>query len=145
MAKLETGTFPADREGKALLDKVLKAMTRLTGMPVPKDGNWTRAPIGLDPDRDVLKPEWKAIWMRCVIRYDKSEAGASALHGKLTLGPFFLQQRFTELDLRKVILHEYLHEALAIDWKEAHHGQIDQIIQFNLGWPGPPNPAEGLM
>lgn len=145
MARLDEKTFPGGPEGAALLAKVKKALQVMTGMPPPKDGNWTRAPQGLDADRDVLKEDWRAIWMRCVIRYDPNERGASALHGKLTIGPFFLERRFTELDLRKVILHEYLHEAIDISWKEAHHGQIDQIIQFNLKWPGPPNPAEGLM
>jgi hypothetical protein len=65
------------------------------------------------------------------------------LRGAIKIGPFFLDGRFKTLDLEKVILHEFLHEAIAISWKAAHHGQIDQIIQYNLEYPGAPNPADG--
>ena len=145
MAKLAADTFPSDHEGQALLHKVKRALRKMTGMHEPKDGNWVWPPYELRTERDVLKENWKTTWQMCAVRYDGKEKGASALHGVLTIGPFFLEKRFQILDLQKVILHEFLHEVLDIGWKEAHHGQINQIIQFNLKWPGPPNPAEGLM
>ena len=145
MAKLLAGTFPANPEGAALLHKVKKALRRLTGMTEPKNGDWTWPPARLDADRDMLKPNWKMTWRMCVIRYDPAEKGASALHGTLTIGPFFLHDRFSTRDIEKVVLHEFLHEVLSTDWRDVHHSLINQIIQFNLEYPGPPNPAEGLM
>lgn len=145
MARLLADTFPADAEGRALLGKVRRALTNLTGMAPPRDGNFTVAPRRLDPERDLLKDDWRNTWLRETIRFDPAEPGASVRAGVIKIGPFFLQRRFTVMDLEKVVLHEYLHEAIDIEWKDAHHGQIDQIIRFNLGYPGPPNPAEGFL
>ena len=142
MAKL-LDTFPQDAEGRALFQKVKKALHNLTGMTPPKDGNFTSAPRRLNAERDTLKSDWRAIWFQETIKYDAAEPGASVLKGVVKIGPFFLQKRFTVMDMEKVVLHEYLHEAIDISWRDAHHGQIDQIIQFNLAYPGAPNPAEG--
>ncbi len=144
MAELRSNTFPGDADGQELLRKVKKALTNLTGLAHPGDGRYPVAPKKLNIGRDVLKPTYKATWAACNIEYDPNERGASIKQGKdIRIGPFFLQRRFTVMDIEKVILHEYLHAVIAISMKEAHHGHIDQIIQFNLRYPGAPNPAEG--
>ena len=142
--KLLEKTFPETEEGKKLLEKVKIALARMSGKDLNRDRVYPRAPRGLKPGRDVLKSNYVAIWRNCTLEYSAREAGASVTRGRIRIGPFFLKPRFRVLDIQKVILHEYLHEAIDISWKAAHHGQIDQIIQFNLGWPGPPNPAEGV-
>ena len=45
--------------------------------------------------------------------------------------------------MEKIIIHEYLHAAIDISYEPAEHGVIDQIIQYDLRYPGAPNPAEG--
>ena len=142
--KLLEETFPKTPEGKKLLEKVKRALARMSGRDANRDRIYPRAPRGLQPGRDLLKSSYVAIWRRCTLEYSPREAGASVKAGKIRIGPFFLKPRFRVLDIQKVILHEYLHEAIDISWRKAHHGQIDQIIQYNLGWPGPPNPAEGM-
>ncbi|MCA9753784.1 MAG: hypothetical protein KC591_16425 [Gemmatimonadetes bacterium] len=144
MCRLLADTFPKDKEGQALLLKVRRAMERLTRSKGVKD-NFVKAPRRLNADEHNLKDEFANIWARCTLEFDPENPGASVRKGKIKIGPFFLAKRFKVMDLEKVILHEFLHESLAISWKEAHHGLIDQIIQYDLKYPGPPNVAEGKM
>ena len=145
MATLKTATFPRDQSGKQLLGKVQSALTNLTGFRAPKDANYAVAPTKLDADRDLLKSNYKTIWQQCTIEYDPKQAGAEVAPGarKMKIGPFFLDPTTTVMDMEKVILHEYLHLVIDISSSDTgiQHGQINQIIKYNLKYPGPPNPA----
>ena len=146
MATLKLKTFPSDKSVQALLSKVKKALTNLTGIGGSKDGVYLTAPTKLDPERDLLRPNYKSIWQQCTIEYDPNEKGAEVATGTRTLkiGPFLETQGTTVMDVEKIILHEYLHLVVDIGWntEEAQHGQINQIIKYNLKYPGPPNPAD---
>jgi hypothetical protein len=145
MATLKVKTFPADKDVQVLLGKVEKALTNLTGVDGHKSGVYLPAPGKLDADRDMLRREYQAIWHQCTLEYDPTEPGAEvpAHTRNLKIGPFFLPQAITVMDMEKVILHEYLHLVIDIGWNslEAQHGQINHIIRDNLHYPGPPNPA----
>jgi len=145
MATLKTKTFPDDKDGRALLAKVQRALSNLTGIGVPADGVYLTAPRKLDADRDMLKANYRSVWGTCTIQYDPDEKGAEAAPGThdLTIGPFFLSRGTTVMDMEKVLLHEYLHLVIDISWHatEAEHGQINHIIRDNLRYPGSPNPA----
>jgi hypothetical protein len=145
MATLKAQTFPSDKPGQQLLGKVQDALGNLTGIRARKDGVYLSAPTKLDPDRDLLRPDYRIVWGQCTIVYDPEERGAeaSAATRTLKIGPFFLPSSTTVRDMEKVLLHEYLHLVIDIGWnsEEAQHGQIYQIIRENLKYPGPPNPA----
>ena len=144
MARLRSETFPADPPGALLLRKVRQALRHLTGMPPPRDDHWTIAPTPLVPERDFLRNDWRTIWLQCTIRFDPAEPGASVrVRQDVRLGPFFLGSATTVLALEKVLLHEYLHAALVLDRIDEQHDLIDRVVEFHLGYPGPPNPAPG--
>jgi hypothetical protein len=142
MATLNADTFPGDKQGKKVLDEVKQALRNLTGLNGGTNGAYLVAPVKLNADRDVLKPSYKQIWNLCTIVYDDDEKGAemSKAH-QITLGPLLLSMSVT--DIEKIILHEYLHEAIdiGVNVEEMEHGQINHIIRDNLHYPGPPNPA----
>ena len=143
MARLLAETFPTDAAGRALLQKVQIALFHLTGSHGVK-GDYRHPPKRLDPGAHTLQTSYRSTWLRCTIEFSGQERGASIRKDReIRVGPFFLKPHFKALDLEKVILHEYLHAALDISFRDAHHGMIDQIIQFDLKYPGAPNPAEG--
>ena len=167
MAFLFSDTFlKADDDGKKLLRKVRDALGRLSGdggksgkrdlilgfendqpvfAPQQSGFDYVKAPKRLQTDRDFLKFEWRQIWRECTIQFDSAEAGASILvpRRRIRIGPFFLDDRFVVADMEKVILHEYLHAALAIEERERgmQHNFMKQIITFNLNYSGNANPA----
>ena len=142
MAVLKTDTFGSE---KNLLQRVKQALTRLTGAASGGPNEYRVAPTKLDADRDLLRSDYKLVWKQCTVEYDEKEAGAE-IHVsdlRIVLGPFM--KHFGVTDLEKVILHEFLHAALDEDWQksgeQAQHGQINQIIKYNIGYSGAPNPA----
>jgi hypothetical protein len=148
MAMLISNSFPDSSEGKAMLVKVKRAFTRLTWTTAKDEGGYYAyftAPTKLKKDRDSLKDDYEIIWIECTLEFDEGEAGASIFVSRreIKIGPFFLASRFTTTDMEKIILHEYLHAALAVD-RQYHHSFMEQIIKYNLGYPGPWNPGEGV-
>lgn len=139
MAILLINTFKT-KEQKVLLKKVRLALKNLCGHGHSREGSYLTAPRKLRLDRDFLKENYKEIWKHCTIRFDPQEKGAS-IRGKkdIHIGPFFLQPRFTVMDVEKIILHEFLHAALDISMEDAHHGLIYQVIKENIKYPGPAN------
>ncbi len=142
MAVLKIDTFLGDGEGQGLLKKVKQSLTNLCGHAHGSDGTYLTAPKALKTDRDMLRENWREIWQATTIQYDDNETGASINHKTkiITLGAFFLKPAHKVIDIQKVILHEFLHIALDIEWRDAHHGQIEQVIKYNLGYPGDANP-----
>lgn len=142
MAVLDVNSFPTDSEGVGLLRKVRSALTSLSGHGHAKDGTYLTAPKGLNADRDMLRENYREIWKAVTVKYNQDESGASVNHKTriISIGGFFLRPSHTMLDIKKVLLHEFLHLAIDMEMREFHHGQITQIIQFNLGYPGDPNP-----
>lgn len=134
MATLLISTFPTDSEGTALLKKVKRALAHICGHGVSKKGIVLTAPKKLDANRDNLKSNYREIWKKCTIQYDGNESGASVLMKsyEIKLGPFFLRPSITVVDLEEVLLHEFLHVALAIEGKEFHHSLMTQILRYNL-------------
>ena len=136
--------------GERLLSNVKQALGTLTGTPgkpAVKDRRraieYAGAPQKLRTERDFLKSHWKELWKDCVIAFDREEAGASVnmRTGRIALGPFFLKPNFKVADIEKVILHEFLHIALDIEMRAAHHSMMEQVIIYNLGYSRPANPA----
>ena len=147
--RIEANTFPDTGAGRKLLDQVRKALRKLTGEK-GKDDEWKAPPRKLDPDRDFLRDDYEEIWEQTTIVYNECQTGAEAIWKKnreggykIELGP--LLERYSDLQVEKVILHEYLHSALTVEWEQAQHGLIDQVIRDNLRYTGPPNPAENLI
>jgi hypothetical protein len=136
MATLLTSTFPADKEGEALLKKVKIALAHICGHGVSKTGSVLTAPRRLKAGRDNLKSDYREIWKKCTIEYDPEETGASVLMKtyQIRLGPFFLRPSIKIVDLEEVLLHEFLHVALNIGNREFHHGMMTQILKYNLGY-----------
>lgn len=144
MAIVKFETFPSDEtENQALRSKVTKALTRLCGHGPSSENKVISAPRNLNPGRDLLRDDYREIWKLCSIEYSEDESGASANHRtfQIKLGPVFLRPFFSALDVEKVILHEFLHLVLAQTNRDFHHSLITQIIQFNIGYKGEPNPA----
>jgi len=144
-------------EEQQLLNNIGKALTQLTGTP-GKDNTWSRSPKKLRKERDFLSDDFRDIWKNTVIRYDPNCTGATSTRNAkggadIVVGPWFLQKQFTKQgftrEIEKIILHEYLHQALdqpymfsgQPDRNDLQHGFIDQVIQFNLGYKGSPNPG----
>ena len=142
MAVLKVETFPGDGEGQALLKKVRQSLTSLCGHGHGKDGTYLTAPRALRTERDMLRENWRDIWKATAIQYDDNETGASVNHRTniIKLGAFFLKPDHKAKDIEKVILHEFLHISLDMEMREFHHGQIEQVIKYNLGYPGDANP-----
>lgn len=131
------------------LAKARHALNHLTrSRPQDTDGYvpYYDPPKKLQRERDNLKENFAIIWIQCLISYDDDERGASIAVSRrdIKIGPFFLQKRFTSLDLEKIILHEYLHAALDVE-SQFHHSFMEQIIKYNLKYQGAWNPAEGLI
>jgi len=156
-ATLDAGSFPEGDEEQQLLNNIGKALTQLTGTP-GKDNTWSRSPKKLRKERDFLSDDFRDIWKNTVIRYDPNCTGATSTRNAkggadIVVGPWFLQKQFTKQgftrEIEKIILHEYLHQALdqpymfsgQPDRNDLQHGFIDQVIQFNLGYKGSPNPG----
>jgi len=162
-------TFIAEASGSAihggtsLESKVVRAMRNIcqqngklakrdldgVGSKLPGLLFWN-PPVKLDAERDNLKDEWRTIWRHCTLEYDKNEAGASILGARssdararrrIRIGPFFLREGFSVKDLEKVILHEFLHAAFIFSDFEFHHGMMEQVLIYNLGYDRPANPA----
>ena len=154
---IDAASFPAGPEGQQLLANLRLALSRLTGSS-GHDDEFPRAPRKLRQERDNLSDDFRKIWKNSVIRFDpncnnpgshlNADGGAD-----IVLGPFLLEKQFTRKgvtrELEKVVLHEYLHQALdqpfqftgQPDRNQLQHGFIDQVIQFNLKYPGSPNPG----
>jgi RHS repeat-associated protein len=151
--RVDASSFPTTAQGKKLLEKVRAALRNLTGEKGEGD-EWKSVPKKLRGERDWLDENYKEIWDKTVIRYDKNECGAGVGPGEkegewvITIGPLFEKERWKVIDLEKVILHEYLHPALKPGLRMGEsfeHGTIDQIIKYDLRYPGAPNPAVGLI
>ncbi len=143
MATVDFQTFPTDSEGIELQSKVRKALTHLCGHGLSKENVILTAPPKLNAERDQLRENYRDIWRVVVIEYDENEAGASAWYKtkKIRLGPLFLRPFFKVMDVEKVLLHEFLHLALDVSDEKFHHGFIEQIIKYNIGYPGDANPV----
>ena len=156
-ATLDASSFPAGDQEQQLLTNVRLALTRLSGTP-GNDDTWERAPKKLRKGRDFLGDDFKDVWKNTTIRYDPNCTGATGNRNAdggadIVIGPWFLQKQFTKRgfsrELEKIILHEYLHNALdqpfqfkgQADRNDLQHGFIDQIIKYQLGYPGSPNPG----
>jgi RHS repeat-associated protein len=156
-ATLDAGSFPAGDEEQQLLTNVRLALTRLSGT-AGSDDTWDRSPRRLRQNRDSLGDDYKDVWKNSTVRYDPNCPAATGNRNAnggadIVIGPWFLQKQFTKRgftrQLEKIILHEYLHNALdkpfqfrgQADRNELQHGFINQVIQFNLGYPGSPNPG----
>jgi hypothetical protein len=105
--------------------------------------DYPAAPHGLRTDRDFLRGEWKEIWKEVTIEFADEESGASIYvpNRRVRIGPFFLAERFTVRDLEKIVLHEFLHAGFDIEMRAAHHGLMEQVLIFNMGYHRPANPA----
>jgi hypothetical protein len=150
--QIKEETFTQHKDAVDLLRRLREALEALSGHP--RAGKYavprkllplTRPAPGGEPGR--LLPSYAQIWNSCFIVFDPNERGAS-IHmptGKIRFGPFFVSG-WTRKDLEKVILHEYLHKAIAMQpdfggvqfRKDAQHGEIDQIIEFELKYKGHP-------
>jgi len=164
---LFTKTFLAEGDGRAihggasLETKVVRALENITGHKgkpahrandtgVKKQGLlYWRTPRKLDAERDGLKDGWHTIWRHCTIEFDKDETGASisglsdddpTAPKRIRIGPFFLREGFSTRDLEKIVLHEFLHAAFVYG-REFHHGMMEQVLIYNLGYERPANPA----
>lgn len=138
------GELPGIADDKnALLARTKLALLDISGQPtVTSYGDlYPKPPKGLSRRRDNLKRDFKKIWEDTIIAFDFKTYGATANHRTLeiNLGEFFLKKEIPILDLKKVILHEFLH--LVVDLpRSIHHGQINWIISHGLGLKGEPNP-----
>ena len=101
------------------------------------------APMRLRQERDFLRDDWKAIWKQTTIEFADEEAGASIYvpNRRVRIGPFFLDKRFDAKAMEKIVLHEFLHAAFAVEMRAAHHGLMEQVLIFNLKYKRPANPA----
>lgn len=149
MAKLDIQTFtptPATPPVTAvdmehLLGRMKKILKDLTGSVMTPSGDFLNPPRGLNARRDMLRMDYPVVWQNTKIVYDGPTSGATATHSTntITFGEFFTRRELPEMHLKKVLLHEFLHLVVTVP-REFHHGQINQIIQFNLRLPGEPNP-----
>jgi len=163
---LAGGDGTAINGGKTLQARLVGALRHLTshhgqsttrsvnGNPKSEDGDdaapVTRAgidfphwPNGLKQGRDTLRDEWQTIWKEVTIEFDDEESGASIYvpDRRVRIGPFFTSHDYGVRDFQKILLHEYLHAALDIKMREAHHGMIERVLIYNLGYPPPANPV----
>jgi hypothetical protein len=100
-------------------------------------------PRRLEPGRDGLRTDWVDLWKKMTIEYSDAESGASIYipHVRTRIGPFFLDKRFSIPDFEKILLHEFLHAAFIYKFREAHHGMMEQVLVYNIGYPPPANPV----
>ena len=121
-----------------------KAQDGVVDAPVTRAGlEFPHWPRGLKPGRDTLRDEWQSIWNELTIEFADEESGASIYipDRRVRIGPFFTTRDYGVRDFQKILLHEYLHAALAIEMREAHHGMIEQVLIYNLGYAPPANPV----
>lgn len=139
-----SGELPGLVDDKNFLLKRIKLiLLDISGPPVITSYGdlYMKPPPALNRQRDQLKSNWKKTWEDTIISFDFETYGATANHTSLeiNIGEFFLKQEIPLLDLKKVVLHEFLH--LVIDLpRPLHHGQINNIIKGGLKLPGDPNP-----
>lgn len=156
--RVKDDTFRNHPDAGDLLRRMHEALRHLCGRPSAGSYAFPRklAPLtkpapGGEPPR--LLPTHERIWKECFIVFDPAERGAS-IHlptGQIRFGPFFVSG-WTRPDLEKVILHEYFHKAISLQpsygdarfRKEAQHSEIDQIIEFELKYPGHPRGNRAL-
>ena len=107
--------------------------------------DYPHAPVKLKPDRDFLADDWQQTWKDCTIEFADNEPGASIYvpERRIRFGPFFVLHSYTVTDFEKIILHEYLHAAFSFDnsLKSFHHGMMEQVLIYNLGYRPPANPV----
>ncbi len=107
--------------------------------------DFARAPFKLREERDFLSEDWREIWAACTIEFADYEAGASIYvpGRRIRFGPFFALHKYTINDFEKIILHEYLHAAFRFEnsLKDFHHGMMEQVLIYNLGYKPPANPV----
>lgn len=138
------GDLPGVVDDKnALLERMKLVLLQVSGPPVITSyGNlYPKPPHGLDQKRDGLKGNYKRVWDDTIICFNWDTYGATAdlKSFEITFGEFFLKKEIPVFNLRKVLLHEFLH--LVVDLPRAmHHGQINKIISHGLGLKGDPNP-----
>jgi hypothetical protein len=139
-----SGDLPGVADDKnALLKRIKQVLLDISGPPVITSvGNlYPKPPRGLDQRRDQLKANYRKIWDDTIISFEFDKYGATAdlKTYEIDIGEFFLKKEIPLLDLKKVVLHEFLH--LVVDLpKVMHHGQINHIISKSLGLKGDPNP-----
>jgi hypothetical protein len=151
MANLDTASFPTDADGKALLAKVQAALRELTPQKKGVD-KFPSPPDKLMKIMDDLRRQFANIWKDLKISFDPAEKGASISPAlELKIGPFFLVGHFTQEDMQKVILHEYLHKAMSFEPPDGfppdqrhslEHSKIDDLLE-EMGYRPPVNPAMG--
>lgn len=124
-----------------LLRKLKRVLRDITGSHMLPSGDFHHPPKGLRPSRDHIRVDYADVWRDTKIVYNRATSGATATHSTntITLGEFFLREELGDLELKKVVLHEFLHLVVLFP-REFHHGQINQIIEFGLRLPPPPNP-----
>ncbi len=127
----------------ALLVRMKLALLSISGQPtITSYGDlYPKPPKGLSRSRDGLRRNYMKIWDDTIIAFDFDTYGATANHKtfEINIGAFFLKKEIPLLDLKKVILHEFLHLVVDIPMP-MHHGQINWIISNGLGMKGDPNP-----
>jgi hypothetical protein len=139
-----SGELPGIADDKnCLLTRMKLALLDISGTPViTSHGDlYPKPPRGLERRRDQLKMNYKTIWDDTIIAFDFDTYGATANHRtfEINIGEFFLKKEIPLLDLKKVVMHEFLH--LVVDLpRTMHHGQINRIISRGLGMKGDPNP-----
>ncbi|MBX3244618.1 MAG: hypothetical protein KF685_09210 [Acidobacteria bacterium] len=126
-----------------LLKHIRLILLDISGQPtITSYGDlYPKPPRGLSVRRDKLRSNYKSIWEETVISFDFATYGATANHKtfEINLGEFFLKKEIPLLDLKKVVLHEFLHLVVDVP-RSMHHGQINTIISHGLGLRGDPNP-----
>jgi hypothetical protein len=139
-----SGELPGIADDKnCLLTRMKLVMLAISGTPVITSYGdlYPKPPRGLNRNRDQLKMNYKKIWDDTVIAFDFDTYGATANHRTLeiNIGEFFLKKEIPLLDLKKVVMHEFLHLVVDVP-RTMHHGQINRIISKGLGMKGDPNP-----
>lgn len=154
--KVLASTFPQHKDGQYLLSLVRDALKSLCG--VGRNDTFGNVPPkltklakpGANGEESRLLSNYGAIWKSCSVQYNERERGASISPQRvISLGPFFASNRWKVKDIEKVLLHEYLHKAVSLqpnygdrDFRDGvQHGEIDQIIEFELHYPPPANPG----
>ena len=148
MATLLGKTFPADPAGQTLLKNVKAALRNLTGVGDNFAGTYLPPPERLKLAGDELRPGYQNLWQMCSIKFDEDQSGAEMKPNyQMEIGPYFLRSDTTVADLEKLLLHEFLHDALTpsgVGGETGYaydHTRINHIIRDVLKYPGPPNPV----
>jgi hypothetical protein len=158
MALLDAGTFNGGRDTKAeaeqkqqLLEKVRTALRSMTRQ-YSEAAKFDHVPYALGIVRERLQGNYPAMWRQMRIVYDPNVTLASVtpkLEAKIGRG--FLAPKWTQMDLQKVLLHEFLHHAAGLQFDhespsqraQLEHNVIDSILS-DMGYRPPLNPAHPL-